>query len=72
MKKSTEKSISILKRTASEVIKYRVRMKILSILLVLLLTFTGVVYIAAVLYEQTGSFTVSVDKTEMMKCLKHN
>ena len=67
MKKSTEKSISILKRTASEVIKYRVRMKILSILLVLLVTFTGVIYVASALYEQSGSFTVSVDKTEMMK-----
>ena len=67
MKRSTERSISILRRSASEVMKYRVRMKMLSILLVLLLTFTGVVYIAAVLYEQTGSFTVSVDKTEMMK-----
>ena len=67
MKRSTERSISVLRRSASEVMKYRVRMKILSILLVLLTTFTGVVYIAAVLYEQTGSFTVSVDKTEMMK-----
>ena len=67
MKRSTERSISVLRRSASEVMKYRVRMKMLSILLVLLLTFTGVVYIAAVLYEQTGSFTVSVDKTEMMK-----
>ena len=67
MKKSTEKNISFLKRTASEVITYRVRMKILSILLVLLTTFTGVIYVAAALYEQSGSFTVSVDKTEMMK-----
>ena len=67
MKKSTEKSISILKRTASEVIKYRVRMKILSILLVLLVTFTGVIYVASALYEQSGSFTISVDKHEMTK-----
>ena len=39
----------------------------LSILLVLLTTFTGVIYVASALYEQSGSFTVSVDKTEMMK-----
>ena len=65
MKRSTERNISILKRTASDVITYRVRMKILSILLALLVTFTGVVYIAAVLYEQTGSFTISIDKHEM-------
>ena len=67
MKRSTERNISILKRTASDVITYRVRMKILSILLALLVTFTGVVYIAAVLYEQTGSFTISIDKHEMYK-----
>ena len=67
MKKSTEKSISFLKRTATEVIKYRTRMKILTVLLVLLTTFTGVIYVAAALYEQTGSFTVSIDKTEMLK-----
>ena len=65
MKKSTEKNISFLKRTASEVITYRVRMKMLSILLVLLTTFTGVIYVASALYEQSGSFTVSIDKTEM-------
>ena len=67
MKRSTEKSISILKRTASEVIKYRVRMKVLSILLVLLTTFTGVVYVASALYEQSGSFTISVNRTDMTK-----
>ena len=67
MKRSTERNISILKRTASDVITYRVKMKILSILLALLVTFTGVVYIAAVLYEQTGSFTISIDKHEMYK-----
>ncbi|MBR5241594.1 MAG: hypothetical protein IKV20_00510 [Clostridia bacterium] len=67
MKRTTEKSISILKRTASDVIKYRVRMKILSILLVLLTTFTGVIYVASALYEQSGSFTINVSKTEMQK-----
>ena len=67
MKRSTEKSISILKRTASEVITYRVRMKVLSILLVLLVTFTGVIYVASALYEQSGSFTININKTEMTK-----
>lgn len=64
---SSEKRIRILSRTASEVKNYRVRMKILSLLLVLLVTFTGVVYVASALYEQSGSFTVSVDKYEMTK-----
>ena len=67
MKKSTEKNISFLKRTASEVITYRVRMKILSILLVLLTTFTGVIYVASALYEQSGSFTINISKHEMTK-----
>ena len=67
MKKSTEKNISFLKRTASEVITYRVRMKILSILLVLLTTFTGVIYVASALYEQSGSFTINISKHEMQK-----
>ena len=62
-----ESRIKFLKRTAKEVRNYRVRMKILSLLLVLLVTFTGVVYIAAVLYERSGSFTVSINKYEMQK-----
>ena len=67
MKKSTEKNISFLKRTASEVITYRVRMKMLSILLALLTTFTGVIYVASALYEQSGSFTINISKHEMQK-----
>lgn len=64
---SNERRLGILSRTAKEVRDYRIRMKMLSLLLVMLLTFTGVVYIASVLYEQSGSFTVSVDKYEMQK-----
>ena len=60
-----EKRINILSRTAKEVRNYRVRMKLLTLLLIMLVTFTGVIYIAAVLYERSGSFTVSVGKYEM-------
>ncbi len=67
MKTPSDKRLSFLKRTAAEVKNYRVRMKMMSILLALLLTFTGVIYIAAVLYEQSGSFTISVNKYEMQK-----
>lgn len=42
-------------------------MKLLSIILALLVTLTGVIYIASVLYEKSGSFTVSVNKYEMQK-----
>ena len=62
-----EGRLNFLTRTAREVRTYRVRMRLLSLALVLLLTFTGVVYVAAALYEQSGSFTVSVDKYEMTK-----
>ena len=62
-----EKRVNILRRTAKEVRNYRVRMKLLSILLVLLVILTGVIYITSVLYEQSGSFTVSLNKYEMTK-----
>ena len=39
----------------------------LAILLALLVTITGVTYMAAALYEQSGSFTVRVNKYEMQK-----
>ena len=64
---SNEKRIGILSRTAHEVKTYRVRMKLLSLLLVILLIFTAVLYVAAALYKRTGSFTVSLDKYEMTK-----
>ena len=64
---ASEKRSTFLKRTASEVRNYRVRMKLLSILLALLVTLAGVIYIASVLYEKSGSFTVSVNKYEMQK-----
>lgn len=64
---SNEKRLKLLKRTANEVRSFRVRMKMLTLLLVLLVTFTGVIYIASVLYEKSGSFTVSVNKYEMQK-----
>ena len=64
---SNEKRLNFLKRTAKEVRNYRVRMKMLSLLLVLLVTFTGVIYIASVLYEKSGSFTVKLNKYEMQK-----
>lgn len=63
----SKKRIDLLRRTAKEVKNYRVRMKMLAILLVMLITVTGGVYIASVLYEQSGSFTVKVDKYEMQK-----
>ncbi len=59
--------LDVLRRTAKEVKSYRVRMKLLSILLSLLVVFVGVIYVVATLYKQSGSFTVSVNKYEMQK-----
>ena len=64
---ASENRISVLRRTAKEVKSYRVQMRILSLLLVLLLIATGVVYGIAALYKKTGSFTVLIDKYEMTK-----
>lgn len=64
---SSEKRLNLLKRTANEIKSFRVRMKILTSLLALLLCLTGAVYLASVLYEKSGSFTVRVDKYEMQK-----
>ena len=64
---SNEKRLNILKRTAHEVKTYRVRMRLLSILLVLLTTLAIVLYVIAALYEKSGSFTVSINKYEMTK-----
>ncbi len=62
-----ERRIKILARTAKEVRQYRISMKVLSALLVMLITVTAIIYIIAVLYERTGSFTVRIDKYEMTK-----
>ena len=64
---ASENRISVLRRTAKEVKSYRVQMRILSLLLVLLLIATGIVYGIAALYKKTGSFTVLIDKYEMTK-----
>ena len=61
---ASENRISVLRRTAKEVKSYRVQMRILSLLLVLLLIATGIVYGIAALYKKTGSFTVSLNKFE--------
>ena len=64
---SHKKRLSVLQRTAKEVRNYRVRMKVLSVLLVMLVTFSGLIYMVSALYNKSGSFTVSIDKYEMTK-----
>lgn len=62
-----ERRLSILRRTASEVRNYSVTMRLLSIVLLLLLLVTGVFYAVSALYKRSGSFTVGVDKVDMIK-----
>lgn len=67
MRMSGEKRISALTKTAGEIVGYKIRMKFLALVLSALVGVTGVAYAASVLYEDSGSFTVSVDKYEMTK-----
>ncbi len=64
---SSEKRLNLLRRTAREVRNYRVNMKILSLLLVMLTTVTAVIYVSSALYERSGSFTINLNKYEMTK-----
>ena len=57
--------IRLLSRTAREVRRYHMLRRILTALLSVLVTGVGILYIVAVLYKNTGSFTVSLDKFDM-------
>ncbi len=60
-----ESRASLLRRTAKEVKEYKVLMRILGALLGIIVTLLCILYIVAVLYKRTGSFTVSVNKYDM-------
>ena len=60
-----EKRMSILRRTAKETKSYRVQKKILTTALSCLVILTVVIFIAAALYKNTGSFTVGVNKVDI-------
>ena len=62
-----KKRIHFLRRTAREVRQYKLLKKILTALLSALVTAVGLMYIVAVLYKNTGSFTVSLDKFDMQE-----
>ena len=64
---NNEKRARFLIRTAKEIKSYSVQKKILLSLLAMLLTVTGTFYILATLYERTGSFTVGVNKVDMVR-----
>ena len=62
-----KRRIHLLRRTAREVRQYAILKKILTALLSALVTAVGLMYIVAVLYKNTGSFTVSLDKFDMQE-----
>ena len=64
---NTEKRARFLIRTAKEIKSYQVQKKVLLSLLAMLLTITGTFYMLATLYERTGSFTVGVNKVDMVR-----
>ena len=67
MSTSSEKRADFLRRSAKEIKNYKVTMRILLSALIMLLILTSVMYAISALYNNSGSFTVSVDKVEMAK-----
>ena len=67
MSEPSERRANFLRRTAKEVRNYKVTMRILRSALALLVLVTGAFYGVSALYKKTGSFTVAVDKVEMIK-----
>ncbi len=65
--RDNEKRFNFLRRTAKEVMRYRITKKILITAMILLATLLSVVYVVSALYKKSGSFTVSVDKYEMTR-----
>ena len=60
-----EKRFNFLRRTAQEARSYRVKMKVLTSVLIMLVIAAGLLYGVSALYKRTGSFTVSINKYEM-------
>lgn len=58
---------SFLRRTAKEIRGYNQRMKLLGAMLLMLLVIAIILYVVSALYSNSGSFTVSINKTEMTK-----
>ncbi len=59
--------VSALRRTAGEVKKYRILLKLVPIGVSVVAVVLAIVYVVSVLYGRYGSFTVGVDKYNAMK-----
>ena len=60
------RDVLVLRRTAKEVKRYTVIMRVLSLLVVLLVAIVAIAYAVSYFYDQFGSFTVRVNKYDMM------
>ena len=66
-RRHNEQEFTAMRRTAKEVSNYRFIVRALSIVLVMLIIVTMAVYLVAVLYRNSGRFSVMIDKYEMTK-----
>lgn len=67
MKDENSSREGFLRRTAKEVRNYNRHMRMSGIILAMLLVVTSLLFVISALYNQSGSFTVAVNKVEMTK-----
>ena len=62
-----DKVTNVIRRTAGEVKRYRILMRVLPITMAVLVALLAVVYVISLLYDNYGSFTVTVNKMDNAK-----
>lgn len=65
--RANEQRIAVLRSAAGFIKSYRLQRKILVTALACLVSLTMVIFIGAALYKNTGSFTVGINKTDIVK-----
>ena len=62
-----DKVTNVIRRTAGEVKRYRILMRVLPITMAVLVALLAVIYVISLLYDNYGSFTVTVNKMDNAK-----
>ena len=62
-----DKVTNVIRRTAKEVKHYRILMRVLPITMAVLVALLAVIYVISLLYDNYGSFTVTVNKMDNAK-----
>ena len=62
-----DKVTNVIRRTAGEVKRYRIMMRVLPITMAVLVALLAVIYVISLLYDNYGSFTVTVNKMDNAK-----